>query len=60
MKNIEKIKNMETWELAEFLKDVSDNATEISVCEEECKNCTYTDNWCISQIGDWLLSEEMG
>lgn len=51
---------METWELAEFLKDVSDNATEISVCKEECKNCTYTDDWYISQIGEWLLSEEMG
>lgn len=58
MKNIEKIKNMGTWEFAEFLKDVSDNVREISVCDKKCKECTYSDCYCTSQIAEWLFSED--
>lgn len=57
MKNYEKIKNMGLWELATLFYDVSNGATKISVCEEECKG-DCSDSYCISQIGEWLISEE--
>lgn len=55
MTNEDRIKNMTRWELAEFIKDVSDNAIQISVCNDECKKCDKSDSWCISQIGEWLM-----
>lgn len=57
MKNYEHIKGLSTWELAEFLHKVSENSTQISVCNKECKTCKLSEAWCISQIGEWLNEE---
>ena len=38
--------------------NVSNGATKISTCEEECANCEYSDDYCIYQIGEWLISEQ--
>ena len=56
MTNADKIRNMSNWELAEFIYNVSNGATKISTCEEERANCEYTDDYCIYQIGEWLIS----
>lgn len=55
--NADKIRNMSNWELAEFIFNVSNGATKISTCKEECAKCEYTDDYCIYQIGEWLISE---
>ena len=39
MTNADKIRNMSNWELAEFIYNVSNGATKISTCEEECAEC---------------------
>lgn len=57
MNNAEKIKNMSTWELAEFIYDVSCNATKISTCENECAKCECSDSYCVSNIAEYLLQE---
>lgn len=57
MKNIDKIRQMSTWELAEFLHDVSDHATKHTVCERDCEKCDFSDSFCTSEIGEWLLEE---
>lgn len=54
MTNAERIKNMSNWELAEFIYNVSNGATEISVCKEECAKCEFSDGYCISEIEEWL------
>ena len=58
MTNAEHIKNMTTWELAEFIYNVSNNAIKISKCENECAKCDYTDSYCISEIGEYLLEQK--
>lgn len=60
MKNIDKIKGMSVWELAEFIHDVSCNSAKITTCEEECNKCEYSDSYCVSGIGEWLNSEAGG
>lgn len=55
MDNQKKIQSLGRWDLAEFLYNVSCGAVRFSVCEEECKNCDYTEAYCISQIGEWLM-----
>ena len=57
MTNADKIRNMSNWELAEFLYNISNNFNKISTCEEECTNCEYSEDYCIYQIGEWLISE---
>lgn len=57
MDNQKKIQTMSTWELAEFLKDVSACATKFTVCEEPCKSCERSDSWCTSEIAEWLRKE---
>lgn len=57
MTNGQKIKQLRTWELAEFLRSVSDNATKITTCKEPCKECEYTEEFCTFQIAEWLNSE---
>lgn len=49
---------MSNWELAEFIYNVSNGATQITTCKEECKKCKYTNSYCIFKIGEWLLSEQ--
>lgn len=58
MTNEEYIKNMSTWDLAEFIYDVSNNATKITNCDKECAKCEYSDAWCISEIGEWLKEQK--
>lgn len=57
MTNAERIRAMSNWELAEFIKNVSDGAIKITVCEKECAKCEYSDEWCTSEIGEWLLND---
>lgn len=58
MTNADRIRAMSNWELAEFLYSVSNGATKISTCEEECANCEYSDGYCTYKIGEWLISEQ--
>ena len=58
MTNADKIKAMSNWELAEFICNVSNGATQITTCKEECKKCEYSNGYCIFKIGEWLLSEQ--
>lgn len=57
MTNADKIRNMSNWELAEFIYNVSNNLEKISTCEEDCELCKSSDDYCIYQIGEWLISE---
>ena len=57
MTNADRIRKMTNWELAEFIYNVSNGATKISTCEEECAKCEYSDGYCTYQIGEWLISE---
>lgn len=57
MTNANKIRTMSNWELAEFIYNVSNGATQITTCKEECKKCEYSNEYCIFQIGEWLISE---
>ena len=57
MTNEEKIRNMSRWELAEFIYNVSNGATEISTCKDECAECGYSDGYCTYQIAEWLMKE---
>lgn len=57
MTNADKIRNMSNWELAKFIYEVSNGATQISTCEEECAKCKYSEGYCICQIGEWLIDE---
>lgn len=58
MSNEEKIKSMNTWELAEFIHDVSANCTKITTCEEDCMGCEFSTSYCISCMAEWLNQEE--
>ena len=55
--NADRIRAMSDWELAEFIYNVSNGATKISTCEEKCAECEYSDDYCIYQIGEWLINE---
>lgn len=58
MTNADKIRNMSNCELAEFIYNVSNGATKISTCEEECAEYKYSDGYCTYMIGEWLISEQ--
>ena len=57
MTNADRIRSMTNSELAEFIYNVSNGATKISTCEQECAKCEYSDNYCTYMIGEWLISE---
>ena len=57
MTNADEIRNMSNLELAEFIYNVSNGATKITTCCEKCAECEYSDDYCIYQIGEWLISE---
>ena len=57
MTNIEKIKSMSIDEMAEFIYNVSENETEITVCKNECDWCTNDVEMCQALIGRWLQEE---
>jgi malate/lactate dehydrogenase len=58
MTNADKIRKMSNWELAEFIYNVSNEATQITTCKKECKKCEYSEAYCIFKIGEWLISEQ--
>ena len=58
MTNADRIRNMSNWELVEFIYNVSNGARKISTCCERCAVCEKTDEYCIYQIGEWLISEQ--
>lgn len=43
MTNYELIQEMETWQLAGFLRKVSDGEAEFTVCDRECDSCANVD-----------------
>jgi len=55
--NQEMIRSMGTWDLANFIKKVSNNEIEISECRGSCSDCDYTDNYCTSNIAEWLMEK---
>lgn len=57
MKNEDRIKSMSSWEMAEFIYNVSNNAIKISVCTKECSKCDFSDSYCTSEIAEWLMQE---
>jgi len=57
MTNIEKIKSMNIKEMAEFIYNVIENKTEITVCKDDCEWCTKSDEMCQTLIGRWLQEE---
>lgn len=57
MSNEEKIKNMTTMKLAEFIHDVSANCTKITTCEEDCDECEFSQSYCILCMAEWLERE---
>lgn len=57
MTNLQKIQKLKCWELAELIKDISNNATKITTCKEPCAECEYSDEFCTFQIAEWLNSE---
>ena len=57
MTNADEIRNMNNCELAQFIYNVSNGATKISTCDKECAKCEYSEDYCIYQIGEWLISE---
>ena len=57
MTNADKIQNMTDWELAEFIWKVSNGQAEITTCKKDCEECEYSNDYCIYQIGEWLISE---
>ena len=57
MINADFIRNMDNWQLAEFIKSISDSGATITTCKQECETCEYSDGYCTYQIGEWLLQE---
>jgi len=57
MKNKDMIRTMSPDNLARFIHDISDGSAEISTCKECCDNCTYSDEYCIFGIKEWLEKE---
>ena len=57
MTNAEKIRQMSEWELAEFIYSVSEGETKITTCNKECRNCEFSESWCVSNIAEWLKEE---
>lgn len=56
MTNSEKIKNMQTQELAEFLyKVIECGLAGITLCNRECDKCECAvEEHCITEIAEWL------
>lgn len=54
MTNAEHIQILSKWDLAEFIFKVSNNATKITTCNEECAKCECSDSYCTFQIAEWL------
>jgi len=59
MKNIDRIKSLPVWEMAEFIYNVSNNSAKITNCKDLCDECQFSDSYCISQIGEWLNEQKL-
>lgn len=57
MTNCEMIQEMETWQLAAFLRKVSDGETEFMVCDRECESCANDAEMCEALIERWLKED---
>lgn len=57
MKNIERIRQMSTWELGEFIHGISCGYEKITTCEKDCCICDSSDGFCIFQICEWLNTD---
>lgn len=58
MKNEERIRNLNTDDLAHFIYQVSEHDKCISTCEEMCEVCDCTEDYCINKIKEWLEMDE--
>ena len=55
MTNSEKIKNMQTQELAKFLyKTIENGLAGITLCNRGCDKCDAVEEHCITEIAEWL------
>jgi len=52
MTNAEHIQMLSKWDLAEFIFNVSNNATKITTYKEDCNACEYSDSYCTFQIAE--------
>ena len=57
MTNYEMIQEMEPYQLAGFLRKVSDGETEFTLCDKECKSCANDVEMCEALIERWLKEE---
>lgn len=57
MTNYELIQEMEPYQLAEFLRKVSDGETEFTVCDRECESCANDVEMCEALIERWLKED---
>lgn len=57
MTNYELIQEMKPYQLAEFLRKVSDGETEFTVCDRECESCANDVEMCEALIERWLKED---
>lgn len=57
MTNYELIQEMETWQLAKFLRKVSDGETEFTICNRKCDECANDVEMCEALIERWLKED---
>ena len=57
MTNYEMIQEMEPWQLAEFLRKISDGETEFTACDRECESCANDTEMCEALVERWLKDE---
>lgn len=57
MTNYELIQEMETWQLAKFLRKVSDGETEFTICNRKCDECANDTEMCEALIERWLKED---
>lgn len=57
MTNYELIQEMETWQLAKFLRKVSDGETEFTICDRICDECANDVEMCEALIERWLKED---
>lgn len=57
MTNYELIQEMEPWQLAKFLRKVSDGETEFTICDRKCDECANDVEMCEALIERWLKED---
>lgn len=51
------IQEMEPYQLAGFLRKVSDGETEFTLCDRECESCANDVEMCEALIERWLKED---